>query len=66
MREVLSFWYKTAVLVLLLCIAISVKVNIEDLVTAVKEKQIILKIETFQYDVTANPGSYIILPKETK
>ena len=37
-----------------------------DLNTTIKEKQIILKIDTFQYDIAANSGSYIMLPKETK
>ena len=37
-----------------------------DLHDAIEEKQIILKIDTFTYDIAANSGSYIMLPKETK
>lgn len=56
---------KMALLILvifLLSIVIAAAAN--KIVTAINEKQIILKIENLNYDIAASPGSNICLPGE--
>ena len=57
---------KKVILILIAGMLFMIWCGLQDLNTTIKEKQIILKIETFQYDIAANSGSYIMLPKETK
>ena len=57
---------KEVILILLAGMLFMIWCGLQDLNTTIKEKQIILKIDTFTYDIAANSGSYIMLPKETK